>query len=74
MKIAIRAFRLAERDLYVDAKAGHLHKNFNTAPHCAQAAVGVGVFQSVLIRNNFYLQVSLARPIEFAKEDTLPAT
>jgi hypothetical protein len=41
MKIAVRAFRLAERDLHVDAEAGHLHKNFNTAPHCAQAPMDI---------------------------------
>jgi hypothetical protein len=42
MKVTVRAFCLAEGDLHVDAEAGHLHKNFNTAPHCAQAPVSVG--------------------------------
>src|ERR1700736_1645421 len=66
MKITVRAFRLAERDLHVDAKAGHLHKNFNTAPHCAQAAVAAirsqkasGARKSGLLGDNFHLQVSI---------------
>jgi len=50
MEITICAFRLAERDLYVDAKAGHLHKNFNTAPHCAQALLGASSFSGVEIK------------------------
>ena len=81
MKITVRAFRLAERDLHVDAKAGHLHKNFNTAPHCAQAAVAATRSQKALsaaksesFGDNFYLQMSITRTVEFAKEDTLPAT
>src|SRR6202023_179735 len=79
MKITVRAFRLAERDLHVDAKAGHLHKNFNTAPHCAQAAVAATRSQKALsaaksesFGDNFYLQMSITRTVEFAKEDTLP--
>src|ERR1700730_1601814 len=80
MKITVRAFRLAERDLHVDAKAGHLHKNFNTAPHCAQAAVAAirsqkasGAPKSGLLGDNFHLQVSITRPVELAKEKSLPA-
>src|ERR1700716_2945067 len=79
MKITVRAFRLAERDLHVDAKAGHLHKNFNTAPHCAQAAVAAirsqkasGAPKLGLLGDNSHLQVSITRPVELATEKPLP--
>src|SRR3984893_14991343 len=81
MKITVRAFCLAERDLHVDAKAGHLHKNFNTAPVGCQAELAATRSQKALsaaksksFGDNFYLQISITRTVEFAKEDTLPAT
>src|SRR6202023_3415400 len=71
MKITVRAFRLAERDLHVDAKAGHLHKNFNTAAHSAQSSV---TMDSRWVGNYFCLQPPVTRSVKFTKEDSLPAS
>ena len=46
-----------------------MHKNSNTAAHCAQAAV---TGESCVVRDDFNLQPSVAWPIEFTKEDPLP--
>ena len=70
VKIAISAFGLTERDLHVDAKDGHLHKNFNTAAHRAPRWEAR---DSGRVRNDFYVEVAVARAVKFAKENPLPA-
>jgi hypothetical protein len=66
MEIAVSAFRLAERDLYVDSEIHGAKTDFSTAVEAVQSGL-------IGISHDFDVHRSFARAIVFAEENTLPA-